>query len=256
VVRGEPGAAGDDAAAKTRIAVTRRKAAIASAVMITAVLGAIALKKSHHDAAVDASAAAPQGSAATPVTTASAAAPPSLPFPTQPAGSAVAPDAAAPTAPPAEATGAVAAADDEESPGRSAHRRHVKVTPFGNGPVHHGNLLHLKMDGPIESIEGAQQPTGFAVKLPGRKSLEAAGPLAARDPRIAAIKVTNDAAGAELTLAFKDGVPNYQVRARGDTLVIALSQPGSLDKTVAKNDPKGAKAGKHTRHEHKKPEDH
>jgi hypothetical protein len=256
VVRGEPGSGGDDAPTKPRIAVTRRKAAIASAVMITAVLGAIALKKSHHDAAVDASAAAPQGSAATPVTTASAAAPPSLPFPTQPAGSAVAPDAAAPTAPPAEATGAVAAADDEESPGRSAHRRHVKVTPFGNGPVHHGNLLHLKMDGPIESIEGAQQPTGFAVKLPGRKSLEAAGPLAARDPRIAAIKVTNDAAGAELTLAFKDGVPNYQVRARGDTLVIALSQPGSLDKTVAKNDPKGAKAGKHTRHEHKKPEDH
>jgi len=255
VVRGEPGIGGDDAPTKPRIAVTRRKAAIASAVMIAAVLGAIALKKSHHDPAVDASAAAPQGSVATPVTTASAEASPALPFPTQPAPFAVNLDAAAPTTAPAEPAGAVASTEDEESPTRSAHRKHGKVTPFGNGPVHHGNLLHLKMDGPIESIEGAQQPTGFAVKLPGRKSLEAAGPLAARDTRIAAIKVTNDTAGAELTLAFKDGVPNYQVRARGDTLVIALSQPGSPDKTVAKNDPKGARAGKHTRHEHKKPEE-
>ena len=47
--------------------------------------------------------------------------------------------------------------------------------------------------GAIESIEGAQQPTGFTVKIPGRKSLEAAAPLAARDSRIAAIKVTNEA---------------------------------------------------------------
>ena len=126
------------------------------------------------------------------------------------------------------------------------------MTPFGNGPVHHGNVLHLKMDGAIESIEGAQQPTGFAVKIPGRKSLEAAGPLAARDSRIAAIKVSNDGAGAELTVAFKDGVPNYQVSGKGDTLVISLAPAGSMDHTVAKNDPKGAHASKHAKHEHKK----
>jgi len=255
VVRGEPSSVGDDAPAKRRGAVTKRKAALASAVMIAAVLGAIALKKSHHDPAVEASAAAPQGSAAIPATTAAPASSAS-PVPS-PAPSASAPpvDTVAQPGAPTSPSGAVASAADE-SPPRAAHRKHGKVTPFGNGPVHHGNLLHLKMDGPIESIEGAQQPTGFAVKLPGRKSLEAAGPLAARDTRIAAIKVSNDAAGAELTLAFKDGVPNYQVRARGDTLVIAISQPGSLDKTVAKNDPKGAKAGKHTQHEHKKAEQH
>jgi hypothetical protein len=112
------------------------------------------------------------------------------------------------------------------------------------------------MDGPIESIEGAQQPTGFAVKLPGRKSLEAAGPLAARDSRIAAIKVSNDPAGAELTIAFKDGVPNYRVDSKGDTLIIALAPAGSLDKTVAKNDAKGSKAAKHMKHDHKKTENH
>ena len=61
---------------------------------------------------------------------------------------------------------------------KSAHKKHVHVPPFGNGPVHHGNVLRLKMDGTIESLEGAQQPTGFTVKLPGRRSLEAAAPLA------------------------------------------------------------------------------
>jgi hypothetical protein len=101
-----------------------------------------------------------------------------------------------------------------------------KVTPFGNGPVAHGNFLRLKMDGAIEKIEGASQPTGFTVVIPGRRSLEAAAPLAARDARIASIRVANESNGAELALTFKDGVPNYQVRAHGDTLEIALATPG------------------------------
>ena len=148
--------------------------------------------------------------------------------------------------------------EDTETASHPEHHKHMKVTPFGNGSVHHGNMLHIKMDGPIESIEGAQQPTGFAVKIPGRKSLEAAGPLAARDSRIAAIKVSNDSAGAELTLAFKDGVPHYLVMAKGDTLVIALAPAGDVDK-VADKDDKGARSEKNdkgdkgdkTAHHHK-----
>ena len=120
-----------------------------------------------------------------------------------------------------------------------------------NGPVHHGNVLHIKMDGPIEAIEGAQLPTGFTVKVPGHKSVEAAAPLAARDSRIAAIKVENEGAGAVLTVAFKDGVPNYQVTAHGDRLSIALAPLGSLDETMAKKDEKGAKA----KHKHAKKTD-
>ncbi|KAJ8134874.1 hypothetical protein OY671_011914, partial [Metschnikowia pulcherrima] len=60
--------------------------------------------------------------------------------------------------------------------------------------------------------------------------------LAARDGRIAAVKVTNDGAGAELTFTFKDGVPNYQVRAKGDTLEISLAPAGKAhgDKQIAK----------------------
>ena len=108
----------------------------------------------------------------------------------------------------------------------------MHVTPFGNAAVSHGNVLRLKMDGMIEKIEGASQPTGFTVMLPNRRSLEAAGPLAARDGRIGSIKVTNDGSGAELSVTFKDGVPNYQVRAKGDTLEMVLAPTGALAEKI------------------------
>jgi len=262
VVRGETSSAGaspEEGSAPRKLGMTKRKAAVASAVMIAAVLGAFALKKSHHDAAADGNAAS---AASAPAQSASAAAlanaaPPGAP------GAPSTPSAAGPTGPGSApidtgtGVGTTTPADEplaynddtDDAPVR-AHRRHLHVPPFGNGPVHHGNVLRLKMDGPIESIEGAQQPTGFAVKIPGRKSLEPAAPLAARDGRIAGIKVSNDTTGAELTVAFKDGVPNYQVRARGDTLVIALAPAAALEKTVADKDDKGATSAKH--HHHKR----
>ena len=89
------------------------------------------------------------------------------------------------------------------------------------------------MAGPIEKINGASQPTGFSISIPGHKALEPAGPLAARDARIASIKVANDASGADLDVAFKDGVPNYVVRAKGDTLEIVLAPPGTLAQAKA-----------------------
>jgi hypothetical protein len=121
-----------------------------------------------------------------------------------------------------------------------AAAKRVHVAPFANGAVTHGNILRLKMDGMIEKIQGAQQPTGFTVVVPTRKSLEAAGPLAARDARIASIKVTNDSAGAELSVAFKDGVPNYQVRAKGDVLEIVLAPMGRIADNKAVSAPANA----------------
>jgi hypothetical protein len=238
VVRGDEGTSdsgGPDAVTKTMT--TKRKAAIAAAVMCTAVIGAIALKKTHHDtpeaaaagSAATATEAAPQAPAATP---------PAAPEPVS-------------TAAPQTAPMPLAADDSDVS---SRHKKHIHVAPFGNGPVHHGNVLRLKMDSAIEAIEGAQQPTGFTVKIPGRKAVEGAAPLAARDSRIAAIKVENQNAGAELSVTFKDGVPNYQVMARGDTLVIALAPVGSLDETMAKKDEKGGKS-KHAKHEKHKGEE-
>ncbi len=115
--------------------------------------------------------------------------------------------------------------DGTDSP-RGHHR--ARVAPFSNGAVSHGNVLRIKMDGEIEKIEGDGQATGFTVVIPGRRSLEPAAPLAARDARIASIRVTNDGTGAELSVAFKDGVPNYLVRAKGDVLEIVLAPTGAL----------------------------
>jgi hypothetical protein len=137
--------------------------------------------------------------------------------------------------------------DDPSDDGAPSKKKHGKVASFGNGPVSHGNVLRLKMDGAITQLQGAAQPTGFTVKVPGRKPLEAAGPLASRDGRIAALKVTNDAAGAELTLSFKDGVPNYQVRAKGDILEIDLAPIGK-----AHGEGAIAKKGEHGKHHSKK----
>ena len=40
--------------------------------------------------------------------------------------------------------------------------------------------------------------------------------------------MTNEGSGSELDVAFKDGVPSYLVRAKGDTLEIVLAAPGKL----------------------------
>jgi len=246
VLRGQSSAAAvETPATPSKMPMTRRRVALAGGVMIAAILGALALKKMHHESPQDTAAAAASASVAAPASppVVASAAPIAPPPPDSTA------TAAAPSANP------VASNDETDPP----HRKHVRVAPFGNGPVHHGNILRLKMDGPVETIEGAQQPTGFAVKIPGRKSVEAAAPLAARDSRIAAIKVSNDSAGAELTVAFKDGVPNYRVSAKGDTLVIALAPPGATEATVAKKDESGGRSAKHTHahetHEKKKSEE-
>jgi hypothetical protein len=257
VVRGEPSMPVIEGVPKNFV-MTKRKAMVAGAVMMTAIVGAIAIKKMSHEDKADAKATAAetattggpaQAAAPTPTTLAGGGAMTAAPTPPPM-------ETAIPFAPQPQSMDPIASNDDElDRSERQEHKKHVRVTPFGNGAVHHANVLHLKMDGAIESIEGAQQPTGFIVKIPGRKSLEAAGPLSARDSRIAAIKVSNESAGAELTLSFKDGVPNYMVSAKGDVLVISLAAPAAAvtalagraepDTTIAKKDEKGGKSAKH-----------
>jgi hypothetical protein len=99
---------------------------------------------------------------------------------------------------------------------------------FGNPDVRRGNVLRLRLDGPVERILGASEPTGFTVVVPGRKSVEVASPLAEKDERIASIRVTNVASGAELSVVFKDGVPKYLVRGHGDELEIVLANKGEI----------------------------
>jgi hypothetical protein len=239
---------------------TRRKAAVAAAVTIAAVLGAVALKKGH-PASEPSTVPTPVTSEMTPPTAGSVAANTPSPAASSPAASAAAlgngptgptTDAGA-TGTPSSGGSALAAADNASNdPHGTGHARPRPVS-FGNGPVHHGVVLQLRMDGPVESIEGAPQPTGFVVKMPGRKSLEAAAPLAARDSRIASIRVNNASSGAELTLAFKDGVPNYHVSAHGDRLLVTISaapmdRNGAPERTVAKRPERSDEASKHAKH--------
>jgi hypothetical protein len=121
--------------------------------------------------------------------------------------------------------------------------------PFGTTTVKKGTRMVLRLDGPIGELRGAQLPNGFVVAVPNRKSLEAAGPLAAKDPRIASAKVVNQPGGAELTIAFKDDVPSYLVRAKSDALEIVLAKgkavadkkPGKDKKAAPKKNAKPKK---------------
>ncbi|HEY4014030.1 MAG TPA: PilZ domain-containing protein [Polyangiaceae bacterium] len=238
----------------------RRRVAIGAAVMATAVLGAFAMKHSHQDPSAVV-APAPGASETSP---GAAAAPPAAPEQPAPAAPPLGQVATSPPAPPGttapQTVANAGAGEDKDKSGASTSgtedgaKKHARPQPFANGPVHHGNILRLKMDGPVEAIEGAQEPTGFLVKVPGRRSLEPASPLAARDGRIQTIKVTNGASGAELSITFKDSVPNYRVSARGDSLVIALAPIGSLqdttvaDSAVGKRTSRGGKSSGHTGH--------
>jgi hypothetical protein len=241
VVRGEGSTPErEELPAPPKMTLTGRRAAVAGGVMVAAILGALALKKAHHEAPPVATAPAESASVAAAVAPSAAPVPaPVAPLPSSPVAENQPPQAALPISD-----------SDSDDADKTAHKKHVHVAPFASGPVHHGNVLRLKMDGTIEAIEGAAQPTGFAVKIPGRKAVEAAAPLAARDARIAAIKVSNGSAGAELTVAFKDGVPTYRVSAKGDTLVIALAPPGPIEPTLAKKDEKGGQSPTHARHPH------
>jgi hypothetical protein len=229
--------------------ITKKRAAVAGAIGVAAILGIFAMRKP-----APAPAALVEGEGAQTTTTAAAGdAPLSPAAPISPAalpgapaasphGPAPVPPPGSPQAPPPD--GAMASSDATSSDGKTP--KNLKVTPFGNGPVgSHGTVLKLKMDGAIEKIHGASQPTGFTVVLPNRKSLDAAGPLAAKDPRIAAIKVSNESGGAELSVTFKDGVPNYLVRAKGDSLELVLARsPHATDKPAAAQAKPGKKHGK------------
>jgi hypothetical protein len=221
VVRTEPMSAMDALEPKTApSSIARRRMAIGTAIAVAGVLAFVAFKK---PAAAPNPTAVAETAASAPVL---AAAPPPAPAPDPAAGATLPAPANTSTLAPAVDTHTRATSPDDGE--RHGSKKPIHVTPFGTGPIAHANILHLKMDGPIEKIEGATTPTGFTVVIPDRRSLEAAAPLAARDSRIAAIRVTNEGSGAELALSFRDGVPSYQVRAHGDTLEIALAPLGKV----------------------------
>ncbi|WP_437536032.1 PilZ domain-containing protein [Sorangium sp. So ce726] len=154
------------------------------------------------------------------------------------AGDALAPGAAVPGGPGEEDE--VEAADDGDQEG---------PREWGQGSVRNPIVLKLKMDGPIEELNGAAGAMGFTVSLPDRRALSSGSGLARKDKRIASVRVVNTAHGAEVTLQFKDGVPAYKAKARGDRLEISLGRSESK-KVASKSKPE-----KNEKHEKKKGDD-
>ncbi|MDI1443888.1 PilZ domain-containing protein [Polyangium sp. 6x1] len=157
-------------------------------------------------------------------------------MPTQPDGTIA---QTPPPAPEGDAAQANAAADDGEGEGDDATETQGDGKQFGKGTVRSPIVLKLKMDGPIETVNGAAGAMGFTVSLPGRRALSSATELARKDKRIASINVVNSPAGAEISLQFKDGVPAYVAKAKGDRLDIALGTDAK--KKVAKAGDKNKK---------------
>ncbi len=222
VVRTEDVAEAKDLGSSLPTLVTKRRAAVAGAVVIAGALALVAMRKPAPRPA------APEIPAVATTT--------NIP-PPEPVTPAIlgAPNATMPAVSmPADTLASTSPVDKNKK---------IKVAPFSNGPVGHGNTIKIKMDGAIEKIQGASQPTGFTVVIPGRKSVEPTSPLASKDGRIGAIRVSNDPNGAELTVNFKDGVPNYRVGAKGDTLEIAIASQKAEPKEGAK-----ASAKKHGKH--------
>lgn len=200
----------DDGSAGGRFKITKKKIAVAGSIGVALLLVFIALRKPSPAPQL----ASPPGEAANTASTASS----------SPAGR--------PTPPPSDPLAQAAAAMGNSK------------KPFTNGPVGaHPTVIKIKMDGTIDGIQGAPQPTGFTVVIPNRKSMEPVQALAEKDPRIAAISVANEQGGAEFSVTFKDGVPNYLVRAHGDTLEMVLAKGSSKAEAHAPS----KKGGKHSK---------
>jgi hypothetical protein len=237
--------------------IDRRKLAVGGAVLVAVVLGAVALHKPSGDAVATNAGEAAASASSAPAPQAIPGLDPIAPIPASGLGVIPPAPSAATAAPnaygngfaggngmaggPASVTTGEAIDDDTAGSGgedKPAHHRKAPHAPsFGNGVVSHGNVLRLRMDGAIERLQGASQANGFTVVVPNRRSLEAAAPLASRDSRIATIRVANEPNGAELTVTFRDGVPNYQVKGKGDSLEIALAPMGVVNETRGATQP-------------------
>jgi hypothetical protein len=147
-----------------------------------------------------------------------------------------------PPAPSAAALAAAApgadAADGEDDDAAPAAAGDGKSGPplkeWGQGSVAHPVTLKLKMDGPIARINGAAGAMGFTISLPDRRSVSSTTDLARKDKRLSSVNVINTSHGAEVTLQFKDGVPPYLAKVKGDRLEIALGSEHGAKKVAKK----------------------
>jgi hypothetical protein len=144
-------------------------------------------------------------------------------------------------APSADAANEPGGSEDGEEGGGSAEG----TKEWGEGNVKSPTKLSVKLDGDVDGFNGAKGAMGFTIVLPGRRVLSSSSELQKKDKRIATFQIANKPNGAELTLQFKDGVPAYLARAKGNKLEIMLGNEGKGKKAIAKAHGKGkSKSGK------------
>ena len=97
------------------------------------------------------------------------------------------------------------------------------VEPWGRGKMQTPTIHRLRLDGAGAAIQGAINPTGFTVVIPGRKLMESGAAIEKRDKRIAHVRARNGTSGALISFQFRDGVPSYRVRLRRDFVEILIS---------------------------------
>ncbi len=128
----------------------------------------------------------------------------------------------------AEKAAAAAAVDDAEWPDeapRAAAVNPADVKPWGRGRMHLPTIHKLRLDAAGASISGSISDSGFTVVVPGRKVMESGRAIQRRDERIAQVKTSNTAAGAQVTFQFRGKVPAYRVRLRNDFAEFLISAP-------------------------------
>jgi hypothetical protein len=131
-------------------------------------------------------------------------------------------------------------ADDDDGPGASGSAQGPLVKEWGKGEVGaHPVVLRIKMDGPIEKITGSAGAQGFTIAVPSHRSMSSNNDLARKDKRLASVNVVNTSRGAEVSVQFKDDVPSYQAKIKGDKLEISIAKAGP--EKVAKKKGKGKK---------------
>jgi hypothetical protein len=128
----------------------------------------------------------------------------------------------------AEKAAAAATVEDATWPDEAAAPAHagpVDVKPWGRGRMHLPTIHKLRLDAAGASISGSISDAGFTVVVPGRKVMESGRAIQRRDQRIAQVKTSNTAAGAQVTFQFRGKVPAYRVRLRNDFAEFLISAP-------------------------------
>jgi hypothetical protein len=141
--------------------------------------------------------------------------------------------------------GVPGAGDDDDGPAAGGDGKGPILKEWGQGSVGpHPVVIKLKLDGPIERISGAAGAQGFTINVPGRRSVSSATDLTRKDKRLASVNVVNTSHGAEVSVQFKDDVPSYQAKVKGDKLEISIAK-GDHGKVAKKKDGAGKKKKKH-----------